>query len=359
MSVSKLCEELVTAGSDVEVLTTTANGLTELPVTVGEQVIVDGVKVTYFNRLTKDHSHFSPKLLARLWKIVKEYDVVHIHAWWNTVSIFSVLITQLRGVPVIVSPRGTLSAYSFNNRKSALKKLFHSLVGRNLLNKSYIHVTSVAEQEIIMSIIAPRKIFNIGNIVDFPVITVDPEPANQSVFKLIFLSRIDEKKGLNILLNALPLIGHPFHLTIAGTGNEDYVQALKDILLDNLIPKVSWVGFQHEKKFELLRTHDLLVLPSHNENFGNVVIESLSMGTAVLVSKQVGLAGYVTERHLGWECDTDPASVAAAVNDIIACQKKELLRIRETAALTLAADFEKRKMVNQYVAMYNNMICHE
>src|SRR3954466_11833550 len=115
MSVSMLSEQLVKAGIDCSVFTTTANGPTELPVTIGIPVNVDGVWVTYFKRITKDHTHFSPALLLALWQRVKQYNIVHIHAWWNTVSVLSGLIAVLRGVPVIVSPRGTLSNYSFHN----------------------------------------------------------------------------------------------------------------------------------------------------------------------------------------------------------------------------------------------------
>ncbi|HTE01349.1 MAG TPA: hypothetical protein VK668_18815, partial [Mucilaginibacter sp.] len=62
MSVSKLSEQMVKAGCIVEVFTTTANGPVELPVVPDKQTNIDGVPVTYFKRLTKDHSHFSPAL---------------------------------------------------------------------------------------------------------------------------------------------------------------------------------------------------------------------------------------------------------------------------------------------------------
>ncbi|MEO6633403.1 MAG: hypothetical protein ABIN13_16815, partial [Mucilaginibacter sp.] len=81
MSVSMLAEQLVKADIQTEAYATTANGKTELPVTPNKPVTVDGVTVTYFKRLTKDHSHFSPALLRQLWKQVKRFDVVHIHAW--------------------------------------------------------------------------------------------------------------------------------------------------------------------------------------------------------------------------------------------------------------------------------------
>ena len=60
MSVSMLSEQLAAAGIGVSVYATTANGTEELPVKTNSILNVDGVQVTYFKRITKDHTHFSP-----------------------------------------------------------------------------------------------------------------------------------------------------------------------------------------------------------------------------------------------------------------------------------------------------------
>ena len=73
MSVAMLCETLSKTDLKLEVLTTTANGKSELPVTQNEPVEIDGVKVTYFKRLTKDHTHFSPALLLNLKQKIKTF----------------------------------------------------------------------------------------------------------------------------------------------------------------------------------------------------------------------------------------------------------------------------------------------
>src|SRR6266496_3119649 len=58
--VSLLAESLASHGHQVTVYTTTANGKNELEVETGKEIIIDGVKVFYFKRITKDHSHISP-----------------------------------------------------------------------------------------------------------------------------------------------------------------------------------------------------------------------------------------------------------------------------------------------------------
>lgn len=354
MSVSKLAEELAKAGIYTEVYATTANGRAELPVNPGEPQMVDGVKVSYFKRLTKDHTHFSPALLLRLWKNCRSFDIVHINAWWNLVSVLSCLIALMRGVAVVVSPRGTLSGYSFQNRNSGIKRLIHWLIGRPLLNRCHVHVTSIREEDGLADIIFPRSFVTIPNFVKLPPGEFTGRESGP-MLKLIFLSRIEEKKGLDLLIKALPHVTIPYHLTIAGDGEISYVNSLKQLAKEiSVAEHVTWAGFRSDDKFRLLYEHDLLILPSHDENFGNVVIESLSQGTAVLLSPFVGLQQYVAENSFGWECKLDPVDIGEKIN-LVYSKRNELDRIRKTAPKTIRADFDEKKLVCNYINAYDSI----
>lgn len=356
MSVSKLSEELVKAGCIINVYTTTANGKIELPVRPNVTETIDGVEVTYFKRITKDHSHLSPALLQTLWQNAGQYDVIHIHAWWNLVSMLSALVARLKKVPVVISPRGTLSNYSFGYKNSLLKKLLHYILGKPLLNQSFIHATSPAEQQSLHQIINPLQTFDIPNFVKIAS-SAKTKTNDINVLKLLFFSRIDEKKGLDILLHALALLKVPYHLTIAGDGDDNYISFLKNIAhYNNIEQHISWIGFQQDNKFEVLADHDLMILPSHDENFGNVIIESLSAGTPVLISKGVGLGDYVIKNSLGWICQPNAHSVAGAIQDIAVNQKQKLQQISAVAPAIIHADFDDDKLVERYIDMYRQVI---
>jgi len=360
MSVSMLSENLAKAGVETAVYATTANGKEELPVIPGEVIDVDGVPVTYFKRITKDHSHFSPALSARLRKDAGNFNLVHIHAWWNLVSIFSCLIALRRNVPVLLSPRGTLSPYSFQHKSIGVKWLMHQLLGKRLLKKCHIHATSQRESEAIQQLFKPKSITILPNFVKLPGRKMYPENEPDSILKLLFLSRIEEKKGLDILLHALETVTIPYSLTIAGDGDHDYIETLKAITSDNGVGEyVNWIGFQHENKFDVLQQHDLFVLPSYDENFGNAVIESLSVGTPVLISGGVGLADYVKENDLGWICHTNPSSVAWEINNIAINQREQLLKIRASAPDTIYRDFNDDNLVKRYINMYHEILNDE
>lgn len=356
MSVSMLSEELVKAGVEIAVFATTANGKEELPVVPGLVTNIDGVFVTYFKRITKDHSHFSPTLLKSLWERVAEFDLVHIHAWWNLVSVLSCWIALRKNVPVLLSPRGTLSPYSFTHKSIGIKWFVHKL-SVSLLNRCHIHTTSARETEAIEKLIQPKSITVIPNFVKLPARRTVAAKQSSDILRLLFFSRIEEKKGLELLLNALTDVKIKYHLTIAGDGDDAYVESLKNLVQTNhLQQKVSWAGFHTENKFEFIREHDLFILPSYDENFGNAVIESLSVGTPVLISHEVGLAAYVKKKQLGWLCQTSAVSVASAINAIGNECREELGRIRKEAPEIIYEDFNNDNLVKTYIGMYEKLI---
>jgi len=362
MSVSKLSEELWKKGLQVEVLTTLANGKTELSFPPGEVIWIDKVPVWFFKRFTKDHSHFSPALLKHLFleiKRTKEPLIIHVHAWWNLVSIFACLIAQIKNIPVVLSPRGTLSNYSFSNNHNRIKKWMHLLAGKKLLANCFFHVTSEQEKLEILQLVHPKQIRVIPNFISLPAFSERNTSSKHPILKLLFLSRIEAKKGLEILLEALVKIDFPYQLTIAGTGELDYILSLKKIVVKNSMePFVNWIGFQdNETKFEVLQTHDLLVLPSCNENFGNVVIESLAVGTAVLISNQVGLADYVNTKSLGWTFENQPEKLREQLIKINQ-NRQRLDEIRLQSPQIIKRDFAESLLVKQYVDFYKKVIAH-
>ncbi|MBE7177907.1 MAG: glycosyltransferase [Mucilaginibacter polytrichastri] len=359
MSVSALCETLIAAGEYIEVLTTTANGKVELPIVPGSQMIVDGVPVTYFSRLTKDHSHFSPALLQALrikMQGEKGPEIIHVHGWWNMVSVLSVILATRKNKPVVLSPRGMLSDYSFGNRKSLFKKIIFSL-SRKALAQCHIHTTSIYEKVSIEALFTPKSITVIPNFVDLPKTTEPAEDKNEGKLKLLFLSRIEEKKGLDILFRTLAQVRFPYQLTIAGTGREKYLQQLrKEAESLGVARHIQWIGHQNNRaKFSVMQHHDLLILPSHDENFANVVLESLAMGTAVLLSDQVGLSDYVAENGLGWISSPNEKDLTEMLG-IIADSRLVLSRIRERAPALIRSDFSRDKLKTAYRLFYTKIL---
>ncbi len=372
MSVAQLCEALTECSEhnqvDVEVLTTTANGKTELNVNQGQSILTDGVKVTYFKRLTKDHTHFSPALLWTLWKEIKKHQkikselVIHIHAWWNLVSILSCQVAKYHHIKVILSPRGMLTKYTLENKNVSLKSIIHNILGKQLLKYCHIHATTEKEKKDILALVKPKSIQVIPNLVFSPKLINSsnvpssqqlPLPIKNSTFKLIFLSRIEQKKGVELLFEALSLLTIDWSLTIAGNGEQDYLNHLKLKAKELAITEhLTWLGHvNNTNKFNLIAAHELLLLTSYNENFANVVIESLSVGTPVLLSKEVGLADYVEANQLGWVANLDKKEISKEIVNTYH-NINARFKIRNTAPQQIANDFDKKALVGHYISLY-------
>ncbi|WP_199141648.1 XrtY-associated glycosyltransferase XYAG1 [Pedobacter sp. ASV12] len=359
MSVAKLCEALANANVPIEVLTTTANGQTELNVRPGEVQNVDGVAVSYFKRLTKDHTHFSPTLLKALKSKIKQNKqvVVHIHAWWNLVSLLSCQIAKWSKVPVVLSPRGMLTEYTLGNRNAGFKSILHQVMGKRLLRYCHIHVTSEKEKQDVLRFIQPKSLTVIPNLVELGNRQVaQPKNSDSAQLRVIFLSRMEEKKGLELLLKALANVSFDWSLSLAGSGTNAYVESLQLLVQQlGIAANVEWMGqVKPADKFEVLAQHDLMALTSYNENFANVVIESLSVGTPVLLSDQVGLADYVLQKELGWISTLNVEKIGEQLTKAYQA-KAQREQIRQVAPHLIATDFNSAQLVQRYISLYQKV----
>lgn len=361
VSISKLCEGLCALGHHIQVLTTTANGMVELDVSKNKISLVEGVKILYCSRLSKDPAHFSIVLLRQLYRIIKNESpiVLHIHSWWNFPSILSLLMARMFKVPTLLSPRGMLTPYSFSKSNVLLKKGFHLLIGKRLLNYPHFHATSLQEQRDISATTNRKNISVIPNLIYIPrdIHSRSATTGSSDCFHLLFLSRIDEKKGLELLFHAVKNLPFRWQLSIAGTGSMKYttqLQQLADRLKINA--SLNWIGqVDHSKKYQYLAGHDLLVLPSHNENFGNVVLESLLSGTPVLVSEEVGLSEYIKETKLGW---VTPLNQKSLVHNLTEAwqQADKRHHIKHTAPWRVQKDFNEMQLIHQYIQLYKELV---
>ncbi|MEJ2881695.1 XrtY-associated glycosyltransferase XYAG1 [Pedobacter sp. GR22-6] len=357
-SVSFLCENLVKNELQIEVLTTTANGKYELNVPRNTPVFINGVKTYYFRRISKDHSHFSPKLLFNLYqKADAKTTIIHIHSWWNLVSILSCIIAKLKKIPVVLSPRGMLSPYSFGTGNTTIKYLLHQHIGKELIRYCHLHCTSEQERRELLPIQQVQHISTIPNMIDTrPHIPLNNSNFDDASFKMIFLSRIDPKKGLEILFYALNLLDYKWTLTIAGDGLETYIKVLKELAGElRIADKINWTGpATNSNKYAMIAQHHLLVLFSHNENFANVILESLITGTPVAISEDVGLAKYVKANELGWVAPANHIKIASVLK-AAHHNKAKRQNIKTIAPSLIKEHYNQVLLTQQYINLYQQI----
>jgi glycosyltransferase involved in cell wall biosynthesis len=131
---------------------------------------------------------------------------------------------------------------------------------------------------------------------------------------LLFMSRIDPKKGLDLLFPALERLlaeGLKFHFVLAGGNPQDpdYENRIRTQLQNSSLATHSTIaGFvTGDSKVALLQAADLFVLPSYYENFGIAVAEAMVAGVPVVISDQVHIWEDVKQAEAGWvsACEID------------------------------------------------------
>ena len=348
-----LAEQLAMQGHDISVYTTNANGHVDLEVATGVEMLVEGVKVTYFKRLTGDHTHVAPALWKRLFSTVKSFDVVHIHSWWNPLNMMAALICTMRGVKPVFSPHGMLSTYIMNTNNRLPKQAVHQLIGKRLLRNSKLHVTSQAEWIEAKKIVPEWTGEVIPNLIQLSEKCY--KRTKNEIFTIGFLSRIDPKKGLDFLIKALSKVDFNYKLLVAGEGEENYVNELQNLALENgNSESIEWVGWKNgEEKFEFLASLDLFALTSHNENFAVVVVEALSVGTPALITENVGIYQYVLDSDQGWACELKVEAIIQALNTLY-LEKDKIKRINIESPARISDYYAQNDLAQRYVDLYQS-----
>ena len=163
-----------------------------------------------------------------------------------------------------------------------------------------------------------------------------------------------------MIIKALTKVDFEYKLLVAGSGDESYVASLKKLSVDCGINKnIEWVGWKdNDAKFEFLAEVDLFALTSHSENFAIVIIESLSVGTPVLISNNIGLYSYVEDNDFGWVTNLNTADIANKLN-LIYKQNDKLQSIMLNAPATVREDYEDLQIAEQYLTLYKRVIAEK
>ena len=332
-TVHELNKWLVKKGCEATVYTTNIDGEGVSNVPLGEEVNVDGVKVFYFPVSFRPWQ-YSRQLRRALAKNINDFDLVHITSVFLSASTLGAYYAKKFNKPYIISPRGSLMAEPL--KKSGLKKKIYLFLveKKNLANASAIHFTTEMEKEEYLKAGLPlKKAIVIPNGIEREVAqNLTRNYAEKSFRKkfgifsdkkiVLFLSRISWKKGLDTLIPAFAEVikkEPKTVLVIAGGDDEGYGENLKSQISNLKINNsVIFTGMLlGNDKIAAYRESDVFVLPSYSENFGQTVVESMACGTAVVITKNVGVAPSVERVGTGIVIEKDERQLTEAILKIL------------------------------------------
>ncbi|WP_271439821.1 glycosyltransferase [Pontixanthobacter luteolus] len=275
-------------------------------------------------------SRYSPAAVDWLREHADEYDGVIVDGLWNFSTRVARLGLQRSRTPYIVFSHGMLDPW-FRSRYP-LKHLAKSVLwrfneGPLMRGAAAAAFTTERERDLAKALWRPWGITE--QVVGYGTAAPPAEsPSMKDAFQgrvsglqgapyLLFLGRIHEKKGCDILVNAFGDFweGSDAHLVIAGPGDASFTATLRELAAKSgCAERIHWPGMlEGDEKWGALYGCDAMILPSHQENFGVVVAEALACGRPVIISDQVNISGDVQRAQAGIICRDTRDSVVEAM----------------------------------------------
>lgn len=242
---------------------------------------------------------YSPKLPSLFIECINSLctrnPIAHIHGLWTAPSTVASFVASSNNIPLIFSAHGELEPWLWNGqgiRKKLKKIAFWNLLGKRAHSKSsLIHAITPLEKDNLHKIFPSIDIEIIPNSI---FIHNDAPPSRDLRKSILFIGRIDPKKGVDTLIKSFSLcnLGNEWKIDILGPcPSEKYLSSLKHLVSSlGLDSQVCFHGSVFGlKKQEFLDTSWILAVPSHSEAVGLVNLESAAHYLPSLTTYQTGL----------------------------------------------------------------------
>lgn len=300
--------------------------------------------------------------VLRWFSMIKEFSVflekekpnlVHINGIWSPQNWGFQKAAQNLGIKVIVSPHGMLEPWIMAHNPLK-KKIALFLYQKKAIQRSvYLHATAQMEAKNIQALGFTKPICIIPNGIDLT--DVKEIKKEYGTRKMVFLSRIHPKKGIELLLEAWRNSNtNGWLLEIAGNGDENYIINLNQSAQD--LQNVHFVGAKYgEAKWNFLRSADVMVLPTHSENFGIVVAEALAVGVPVITTQDTPWEDL--ELHqCGWWINLSVSNLEKTIAKVTNTAPDVLKTMGKHGRSLVSEKYEIKAVTNQIIDLYQKVL---
>ncbi len=299
-------------------------------------------------------------------EVLRGADGLHLHGVWANCNHQLARLAHRAGVPYTISPHGMLDDWSMS-QGAAKKKLHLSLLSRKTLHHARaVHCTAQAELDQAKSHFPNGRGVVIPLLFDAAAFGALPGqgpargafPALASEWpKVLFLSRLHAKKGVDLLIRALgssARLGAPFTLLLAGPSDPpDYADSLRTLAREEGVAEhVHFLGMvTGPLKLSLYQAADVFALPTSQENFGYVLYEALACGLPVITTRGVDIWPELQASGGASIVEREERAVRTAIRALLD-DPEARQRMGESGRIWALRHLDREATLDAYEAMY-------
>lgn len=267
--------------------------------------------------------------------VAERPDLVHFHGIWHLTLHSDQAVCRKHGIPYLIAPRGSLDAWSMQQKWLKKKIAMMVFQKRDLDRAAALHVTAEMEATHCRNVGYEGKFILSPNGINLPKDLPTWKQREDGRRRMLFLSRMHPKKGVLELVDAWARLRQSNNrgidqwrcelvYTLFDDAEREYEARVKSRVLGlGLADSFLFTGSLSDvDKWSAYRRANCFVLPTHTENFGIVIAEALYAGLPVITTTNAPWQGLV-KNGCGWWIDLSQGNLQKALLDAISLSDAE------------------------------------
>lgn len=292
--------------------------------------------------------------------------ILHTQSLWNYPPYCAFKLSQKHKLPLIMSIRGNL--YDWNLNKSKWKKdlALNLFQMRMFKEATCLHATEENEVKAIRNLGIKTPVALISNGIEIDefenllskkeaIINLELDVNKRYI---LFMSRIDSKKGLEYLVDNFIKLENSFpgwELLIAGPVYDQKYFDKINVAIDNanIKKKVHYFGMvSGQKRLDLFAASELFILPAHTENFGMVIGEAMAAKLPVITTTGTPWK-VLNDKKAGWWVKLNNENIFKALEKAMDSSSQELIEMGEQGYEIIKKDFTWEEVASKIKQVYS------
>lgn len=285
-------------------------------------------------------------------------DIVHVNCCWMPACAAVQRIAQKRGYKVVLTPHGMLEPWIIKRHYWTRKVPALWLYQKAAVQRAdCVQATAESERDNLLKLgyNSNIKVVRLG----IDAESIEIKRSWKKSRQILFLSRVHVKKGINFLVETADVLRNElqgYKILVAGEGEADYVEAMKRMICDRGLQDIVQLigGVYGDEKWRLFQTSDFFVLPTHSENFGLAIAESLASGTPVITTVGTPWSDLNSSEAGAWiEIGTEP--LVETLRRFLSLSEDELETMGRNGRKLIETKYSAHVMAEQMMEVYKSV----